>query len=78
MNDDDSEETQEVLGAAEKHALHPMLTKSEEWLGSPDGGKRDKKTVKQHSSQLWMILMVIDDAGNISSLHHINLVRHLF
>ncbi len=77
-DEDDSDDAQEVSGAAEKPAPHPVLTKFEEWLESLDGGKRDKKTVKQHSSQLWKILMVIDDSGDISSLLDINLVRHLF
>jgi hypothetical protein len=76
-DEDDSDDDQVVTGAAEKPAPHPVIARFEEWLESPDGG-RDRKTVKQHSSQLWKILTVIDDSGDISSLHYINLVRHLF
>jgi hypothetical protein len=38
-----------------------LLAEFEDWFLSLDGGKHDEKTVKQHSSQLFSLLKVIDD-----------------
>ena len=55
-----------------------LLVEFEGWFRSPDGGKRDEKTVKQHSSQLFSMLKVIDDEEDMKSLLDVKLVRQLF
>ena len=55
-----------------------VLHEFENWLQSPDGGKRDKKTAKQHRTQLATIIKVIDETCDIHSLLNIKLVRNIF
>ena len=55
-----------------------LLRDFEDWFRSPDGGKRDDKTVKQHSAQLFSMLKAIDDDENPKSLLDVKLVRHVF
>ena len=55
-----------------------LLAEFEDWFRSPDGGKRDEKTVKQHSSQLFLMLKVIDDEEDMKSLLDVKLVRQMF
>jgi hypothetical protein len=42
-DEDDSDDDQVVTGAAEKPAPHPVIARFEEWLESPDGGRRKKR-----------------------------------
>ena len=63
---------------AENVNTHPIFVKFEQWMLSPDGGKRDEKTVKQHSAQLFGILRAIDDSEDVNSLLDLKLVRHVF
>jgi hypothetical protein len=65
-------------GCSNRVTAHPVLIKFEEWLKSPDGGKRDNKTVNQHSAQLVNMLNAIYDTGEIESLLDIGLVRSAF
>ena len=44
----------------------PVISKFEKWLSSPDSGKRDEKTVKQHSAQLMAMLNVIDKSCDVT------------
>ncbi len=64
----------EVHDSSRKVAAYPVLRQFEIWLQTPDGGKRDAKTVKQHSSQLVGLLNAIDHTSDINSLLDINLV----
>ena len=45
------------------------------WLQSPDGGKKDVKTAKQHASQIKRILLVIDSDNKVSSLLDFSLLK---
>ncbi|CAB3978646.1 Neurofilament medium polypeptide [Paramuricea clavata] len=47
-------------------------------MRSPDGGKRDEKTILQHSAQLWSILLAIDSSCDINSLLDMMLIRNIF
>ena len=48
------------------------------WLQSPDGGKKDTKTAKQHSSQINRILSVIDTDKKVESLLDLTLLKEKF
>ena len=48
------------------------------WLQSPDGGKKDAKTVKQHASQIKRVVSVIDTDKKAASLLDFNLVKEKF
>ena len=48
------------------------------WLHSPDGGKKDTKTAKQHSSQISRILSVIDTEKKAESLLDLTLLKEKF
>ena len=48
------------------------------WLHSPDGGKKDSKTAKQHSSQISRILSVIDTDQKAESLLDLTLLKEKF
>ncbi|CAB4014017.1 Neurofilament medium polypeptide, partial [Paramuricea clavata] len=74
----ESESLGERKSCLNKVTAHPLFIKFEEWLKSPDGGKRDSKTVSQHSAQLVNMLNAIDDTGEIESLLDIGLVRSAF
>ena len=56
----------------------PVLGKFAEWMLSADGGRRDEKTAKQHSSQLFGMLKAIDETEDINSLLDLELVRNVF
>ena len=62
----------------EQIAKNPVILKFEEWMLSPDGGKRDAKTAKQHSSQVFGMLKAIDDEEDMHSLLDLALVRNVF
>ena len=49
-----------------------------EWLQTADGGRRDRKMAKQHSSQVRKILVIIDPEKRLSSLFNKNLIRDKF
>ena len=57
---------------------NPIFRQFEDWLQSPDGGKQDAKTAKQHTVQLTTILNVIDETSDIQSLLDIKRVRQTF
>ena len=48
------------------------------WLLSPDGGKKDVKTAKQHVSQLNKVLLVIGGGTLLSSLVDTKKIRDIF
>ena len=48
------------------------------WLQSADGGKKDKKLSKQHASQLFRILQIIDPSLQFESFFDKALVRDTF
>ena len=48
------------------------------WLQSADGGRKDKKLSKQHASQLFRILEIIDPQKQMSSLFNKTLLRDTF
>ena len=52
-----------------------MLAK---WLQSPDGGKKDEKTAKQHVSQIKNILSLIDAERRVASLFDCSLLKNKF
>ena len=64
--------------ASRKVVAYPVLRQFEVWLQTPDGGKRDSKTSKQHSSQMVGLLNAIDDTCDIYSLLDLNLVSSMF
>ena len=49
-----------------------------QWLQTADGGRRDRKMAKQHSSQVRKILVIIDPEKRLSSLFNKNLIRDKF
>ena len=49
-----------------------------QWLQTADGGRRDRKMAKQHSSQVCKILVIIDPEKRLSSLLNKNLIRDKF
>ncbi|XP_027055160.1 uncharacterized protein LOC113682204 [Pocillopora damicornis] len=48
------------------------------WLQSPDGGKKDEKTAKQHVSQIKNILSLIDAERRVMSLFDCSLLNDKF
>ena len=48
------------------------------WLQSPDGGKKDVKTAKQHVSQIKNILSIIDEKKRLASLLDMSLLKNKF
>lgn len=48
------------------------------WLQSPDGGKKDEKTAKQHVSQIKNILSLIDADRRVMSLFDCTLIQSKF
>ena len=48
------------------------------WLKSPDGGRQDGKTAKQHTHQIRKILTKIDPEKNMNSLLDLKLLRDVF
>ena len=61
-----------------KVIAYPVLRQFEVWLQTPDGGKRDSKTSKQHSTQMVGLLNAIDETCDIYSLLDLNLVSSVF
>ena len=49
-----------------------------QWLQTADGGRRDRKMAKQHSSQVCKILAIIDPEKSLSSLFNKNLIWDKF
>lgn len=49
-----------------------------QWLQTADGGRRDRKMAKQHSSQVCKILVIVDPEKRLSSLLNKNLIRDKF
>ena len=54
------------------------MTQFRDWLLSPDGGRKDPKTVKQYVSQLKHILSVIDPDHKLTSLVDVKLIWNVF
>ncbi|XP_068679522.1 uncharacterized protein [Montipora foliosa] len=84
------DEDGEVVGSASASAsaeadvesdvdtLPGLIVDFENWLQSPDGGKKDVKTAKQHASQVKRILFVIDIDKKVSSLLDFGLLKEKF
>ena len=49
-----------------------------DWLLSPDGGKKDVKTAKQHISQVNKVLLVVGEGRQLSSLVDTKKIRDTF
>lgn len=64
--------------ARDKSSSHPIFVSFRNWMRSPDGGKRDEKTILQHSAQLWSMLLAIDSSCDINSLLDTMLIRNIF
>ena len=74
--DDNDSAVEDISSTASMPAL---LQEFEDWFRSPDGGKRDEKTVKQHSAQLFSMLKIIDkEEEDAKSLLDVKLVRQVF
>ena len=61
-----------------KVIAYPVLRQFEVWLQIPDSGKRDSKTLKQHSAQMVGLLNAIDKTCDIYSLLDLNVVSSVF
>ena len=48
------------------------------WLRSADGGRKDKNLSKQHASQLFRILQIIDPSQQFQLLFNKTLLRDTF
>ena len=57
---------------------NPVILKFEEWMLSPDRGRRDAKAAEQHSDQLLRMLKAIDDQEDRQSLLDLPPVRNVF
>ena len=55
-----------------------VLVRLANWLQSPDGGKKDEKTAKQHVSQIKNILSLIDAERRLTSLFDCSLLNDKF
>ncbi|XP_028419188.1 uncharacterized protein LOC114544894, partial [Dendronephthya gigantea] len=77
-DDEDESSSMEDVKQQTKSTLPPVITEFQEWLASPDGSKKDEKTVMQHGSQLYILLKAIDDSENIQSLFDLKLIRQVF
>lgn len=55
-----------------------VLVRLANWLQSPDGGKKDEKTAKQHVSQVKNILSLIDAERRVTSLLDCSLLNDKF
>ena len=78
-DDDDSDAALDVdLEFDTRSTLPPLIREFQEWLASPDGSKKDEKTVTQHGSQLFIMLKAIDDSRNFHSLFDLKLIRQQF
>ena len=78
-DDDDSDAALDVdLEFETRSTLPPLIREFQEWLASPDGSKKDEKTVMQHGSQLFIMLKAIDDSQNLHSLFDLKLIRQQF
>ena len=74
-----SEETTRDGPASERNGYGEDLMESfSSWLMSPDGGKLETTTAKQHSKQLRHIVQIIDEEKRWSSLLKVTLVRDKF
>lgn len=77
-NENQGEASHQVSSEPPSPDADGVLLQFENWLLSPDGGKRDEKTGKQHRTQLATILKIIDETSDIHSLLNIKLIRHIF
>ena len=55
-----------------------MLSKFHRWLLSPDGGKKDAKTGKQHVAQVKRVLSILGNGGKVESLLEATNIRDIF
>ena len=55
-----------------------LLVNFAKWLQSPDGEKKDSKTVKQHAAQINRILPIIDTEKNLENLLGFVLIKEKF
>ena len=75
---DDDEFTDRENETPSAEGMPALIVNFEDWLLSPDGGNRDKKTAKQHSAQLFALLKAIDNQEDLKSLLDLMLIRHVF
>ena len=73
-NTQPSEEEQAIMESAEESYSsnvedeNSVVSSFCSWLQSADGGRKDKKLSKQHASQLFHILQIIDPSLQFESL----------
>lgn len=85
-DDDDEHQTKnsEKADSVEKRTTTSqgamkLLKYFSEWLHAPDGGRKDKKTAKQHVAQIQKIISVVDpDEENLESLFDVKLIMDTF
>ena len=83
-NTEPSEEEQAIMESAEEAYSSNVedeinvVSSFRSWLQSADGGRKDKKLSKQHASQLFRILQIIDPSLQFESLFNKTLVRDTF
>ena len=65
-------------GTSRKVIAYPLLRQFKVWLQTPDGGKTDSKTSKQHSAQMVGLLNAIYETCDLYSLLDLNLVSSVF
>ena len=78
MSERTGSESQEDLKKDHLSLAGNVITQFRDWLASPDGGRKDTKTVKQHVSQLKNILSVVDSDSKLASLVDQKLIRTVF
>ena len=75
---DDPEVVNEEAEESQEDEKVEIFNSFRKWLQTADGGRKDGKMAKQHSSQLRNILVTIDPAENLSSLFNKSLIRDKF
>lgn len=71
-------ENGESMWEDDESSAHALLVNFEKWLQSPDGEKKDSKTVKQHAAQINRILPIIDTEKNLENLLGFVLIKEKF
>ncbi|RMX57822.1 hypothetical protein pdam_00020687 [Pocillopora damicornis] len=71
-------ENGESMWEDDESSAPALLVNFEKWLQSPDGEKKDSKTVKQHAAQINRILPIIDTEKNLENLLGFVLIKEKF
>ena len=77
-DDDNDNNDDDDLKLPTNSTLPPLIAEFQEWLASPDGSKKDEKTVMQHGSQPYIMLKAIDNSENLKSLFDLKLIGQVF